>query len=153
MSNPLSFLRSSVLGKDIAIVARRHGKTVPAYLKDRMTEALMADIATEVLTRYDFSSDAQIDKALLRFRDLSNELIRALARFKYDAKHRRALGKLRQANTEGALTSTQFDVFATMVSKEDDYSIVKALARLEAARRGLLSIKTHHKIERVSRAR
>ncbi|MDZ7362069.1 MAG: hypothetical protein ONB46_15290 [candidate division KSB1 bacterium] len=125
------------MANDIAVIARRNGKTAPAYLKARMVEALMADIATDVLAHADFSSDKQIEKALQSVRGLSDELIRAIAQFRYDAKRRRLVNKLRRANTEGALTATENDVFSALIGKEHDFSIVKAIALLEARRRGL----------------
>jgi hypothetical protein len=137
MQNTLNLLTSSALANDIAVVARRNGKTAPAYLKTRMIEALMADIATDVLAHADFSSDKQIEKALQSVQELSDELIRAIAKFRYDSKRRRLVHKLRRANTEGALTATEMDVFSALTGKEHDFSIVKAIARLEARRRGL----------------
>ncbi len=97
----------------------------------------MADIATDVLSHADFSSDRQIEKALQSVRELSDELIRAIARFRYDSRHRRLVHKLRRANTEGTLTATERDVFSALAAKEHDFSIVKAIALLEARRRGL----------------
>ncbi|MGH7594798.1 MAG: hypothetical protein ACREOI_00510 [bacterium] len=137
MQNTLSLLTSSALANDIAIVARRNGKTAPAYLKTRMIEALMADIATDVLAHADFSSDKRVEKALQSVQELSDELIRAIARFRYDSRRRRLVHKLRRANTEGALTATEDDVFSALAGKEHDFSIVKAIALLEARRRGL----------------
>jgi hypothetical protein len=137
MQNLLGLLTSSALVNDIAIVARRNGKTASAYLKTRMIEALMADIAADVLAHADFSSDRQIEKALQSVRELSDELIRAIARFRYDSRRRRLVHKLRRTNTEGALTAMEMDVFSALAGKEHDFSIVKALARLEARRRGL----------------
>jgi hypothetical protein len=130
-------LPPAAFANDIAIVARRNGKTAPAYLKMRMVEALMADIATDVLAQADFSSDRQIEKALQSVRDLSDELIRAIAQFRYDSKRRRLVNKLRRANTEGELTATEKDVFSALIGKELDFAIVKAIALLEARRRGL----------------
>ncbi|MCI0698533.1 hypothetical protein L0337_41855 [candidate division KSB1 bacterium] len=131
------FLPPSALANDIAVVARRNGKTAPAYLKAKMVEALMADIATDILSHADFSSDRQVEKALQSVRELSDELIRAIARFRYDSRRRRLVHKLRHANTEGALTATEMDVFSALAGKEHDFSIVKAIALLEARRRGL----------------
>ncbi len=151
MQNTLNLLTSSALANDIAVVARRNGKTAPAYLKTRMIEALMADIAKDVLAHADFSSDKQIEKALQSVRELSDELIRAIARFRYDSRRRRLVHKLRRANTEGALTATEKDVFSALAGKEHDSSIVKAIALLEARRRGL-RIRLAHSNASVSRA-
>jgi hypothetical protein len=137
MQNTLNLLTSSALANDIAVVARRNGKTASAYLKTRMIEALMADIATDVLSRADFSSDKQVEKALQSMRELSDELIRMIARFRYDSRRRRFVHKLRRANAEGALTATEKDVFNALAGKEHDFSVVKAIALLEARRRGL----------------
>ncbi len=97
----------------------------------------MADIATDILSHGDFSSDKQVEKALQSVRELSDELIRAIAKFRYDSKRRHLVHKLRRANTEGALTATEMDVFSALTGKEHDFSIVKAIALLEARRRGL----------------
>lgn len=131
------FLPPSALANDIAVVARRNGKTAPAYLKAKMVEALMADIATDILSHADFSSDKQVEKALQSMRELSDELIRAIARFRYDSRRRRLVHKFRRANTEGALTATEREVFSALAGKEHDFSVVKAIALVEARRRGL----------------
>jgi len=130
-------LPPAALANDIAVVARRNGKTAPAYLKTRMVEALMADIATDVLAHADFSSNQQVDKALQSVRELSDELIRAIAQFRYDSKRRRLVNKLRNANTEGELTATGKSAFSALIDKGLDFAIVKAIALLEARRRGL----------------
>jgi len=131
------FLPPSALANDIAVVARRNGKTPSAYLKTRMVEALMADIATDVLAHADFSSDRQIEKTLQSVREFSDELIRALAQFRYDSKRRRLVNRLRRANTEGELTATGKNIFSALIDKGLDFAIVKAVALLEARRRGL----------------
>ena len=131
------FLPPAALANDIAVVARRNGKTAPAYLKTRMVEALMADIATDVLVHADFSSARQIKKALQTVHDFSDELILAMAQFRYDSKRRRLVNKFRCANTEGELTATGKNAFSALVDKGLDFAIVKAIALLEARRRGL----------------
>jgi hypothetical protein len=137
MQSIAPFQPPAALANDIAVVARRNGKTALAYLKTRMVEAMMADIATDVLAHADFSSDRQIEKALQSVRELSDELIRAMAQFRYDSKRRRLVNKLRRANTEGELTATGKSVFSALVDKGLDFAIVKVIALLEARRRGL----------------
>jgi len=102
-----------------------------------MVEALMSDIAADVIGRYDFSSDKQIAGALKRVRALSDELIRAIAQFRYDSARRRQVHQLRRNNTEGKLTVAQNDLFSALVDQNEDFAIVKAIALLEARRRGL----------------
>ena len=137
MQTTWQVLQSQPLANDIAIVARRHGKTAPAYIRTRMLEALINDIATEVVARYDLSSDKQIASAMRRLRALSDELIIAIADFKQDARCRRVVRELRQANSEGELSITQNSLLATIAGQEEDFAIAKSLARLEARRRGL----------------
>jgi hypothetical protein len=153
MTQTLEFLQPSALAEDIAIFAKRNGKTVPAYLRERMVEALMADIATDVLSHYDLSSDEQIDDALQRLRDLSDELIQAIADFKYGFKRRRFLHKLREANTEGSLTAAQNEVFETLVDEEEEFSIVKAIAKIEVHRRGLKKRRRSRNLAPTSRSK
>jgi len=102
-----------------------------------MIEALMNDIAADVIGRYDFSSDKQLAGALKRIRALSDELIRAIAQFRYDSARRRQAHQLRRNNTDGKLTAAQSDLFNTLVDKNEDFAIVKAIALLEARRRDL----------------
>ena len=103
-----------------------------------MVEALMADISVDVSISYDFSSDEQVDQALLRLKDLSDEFILTIAQFKFDPSRRKTINKLRNKNAEGKLTQEQIHIFGTAVELELDYAIVKAIDYLEAQRRGLI---------------
>ena len=149
MQNSLSFLQSSALAKDLAIVARRHGKTVPAYLKARMVEAMITDIVADTLAHNDFSTEKKIDNAVQRFHNLSNELIKSIARFRYDTTRRRQARKLRRVNTEGRLTASQEQILKAITTKEDDLAIAKTMAQIEAKRRVL---STRHRPSKALRA-
>lgn len=139
MNHTLSFLKSPALAEDLALIAQRQGKTVPAYLKSRMVEALIFDLTAEAVIRYDFSAEKKTKQNMLGMRELSDELVLTIARFKFDAKRRRFLRKLLAANREGALTSAQKEIFNAWVDREERFALIKALASLEARRRGLKS--------------
>jgi hypothetical protein len=153
MQTSLSFLQSSALANDLAIVARRHGKTVQGYLKARVVEAMMTDLVADALALNDFSSEKKIDSALQRFDKLSDELIRSIARFRYDAARRRQARKLRHANTEGRLTAGQKHILKVLATKEDDLAIAKTMAQIEAVRRALSTRHRPSKAFRSSRTK
>ena len=137
MNTRFDFLAPAASEQDIAVVAKRSGKSVNSYMRSRMVEALMADIFSDILSHYDFSSEAQISKAVKKFLDLSDDFIRTIALFKFDAKRRRKVQSLRKANTEGKLKALQQNALKNIATNEADLAIVKAIAYLEAERRGL----------------
>lgn len=139
MNHTLSFLKSPALAQDPALIAQRQGKTVPAYLKSRMVEALIFDLTAEAVIRYDFPAEKKTKQSMLGMRELSDELVLTIARFKFDAKRRRFLHKLLAANREGTLTSAQQEVFNAWVEREERFALIKVQALLEARRRGLKS--------------
>ncbi len=85
----------------------------------------MSDLSHDVLAHSDFSSKKGMDKALARMRDLSDELIYAIARFKLDSKRRRALRKFREANLEGTLAAPERHMLENLATQSEDFSIAE----------------------------